>query len=238
MQSAQVPDNIRIYAIGDVHGRADLLENTLLRINSDIRNRPIRRPVQVLVGDYIDRGPDSKDVIDLLLIAKKYGEVVALAGNHEFYLTAFLKNPLFLKEWRNLGGLHTLASYGVRMPPIKSREAENLVAQSLLNLIPDDHLDFFQRLPSSYCCGDFFFAHAGIRPGIPLEQQSNRDLLNIRQEFLSSTIDFGKVVVHGHTPVEKPDIKTNRINIDTGAYATGHLTCLVIEQDRLSFLPM
>jgi Calcineurin-like phosphoesterase len=229
----RLPDGTRIYAIGDVHGRADLLQSLLTVIDADIaRSRP-ERAIQVFLGDYVDRGPDSRGAIDLLIERSERFETVCLKGNHEVFLIEVLKDPAKLQDWRHYGGLLTLVSYGIRpsMNPTPEEQVE-LIAQ-LQRAIPAEHLSFLQQLPSSFACGDFFFAHAGIRPGVPLEKQRDEDLLWIRDEFLNSDERFAKYIVHGHTPVTTPDIRPNRINIDTGAYATGNLTLLTIQGDSL-----
>ena len=185
--------------------------------------------MQVFLGDYIDRGPSSRAVLDRLIDRSRTHEIVCLKGNHETYLFEFLRNPAVLADWRRLGGLETLMSYGLE-PSMKADMAEQLeLAKALEVSLPKHHRQFLRSLCTSFSCGDFFFVHAGVRPGIPLEQQREEDLLWIRDDFLLCEDDFGKIVVHGHTPVREPDIRPNRINIDTGAYATGRLTCLIIE---------
>jgi serine/threonine protein phosphatase 1 len=229
----RLPDGVRIYAVGDVHGRADLLQSLLTVIDADIeRSRP-ERAIQVFLGDYVDRGPDSRGALDLLIERRARFETVCLKGNHEVFLLEVLKDPAKLQDWRHYGGLLTLVSYGIRpsMNPTPEEQVE-LITQ-LQRAIPAEHLAFLQQLPSSYVCGDFFFVHAGVRPGVPLEKQRDEDLLWIRDEFLNSEERFSKYIVHGHTPVASPDIRPNRINIDTGAYATGNLTLLTIQGDSL-----
>jgi serine/threonine protein phosphatase 1 len=232
----RVPSGRRIYAVGDVHGRADLLYDLFMRIDNDLKARPIADSVQVFLGDYIDRGPNSRQVIDLLIARRRQHNVLFLKGNHEECALKFLIDPTVFSEWRNMGGLSTLVSYGVvptrRDDPQSQHEASTAFRQAL----PDSHRRFIQGLALSFSCGDFFFVHAGARPGIPLQKQSQQDLLWIRDDFLMHEEDFGMVVVHGHTPLYEPDIRWNRINIDTGAYATGRLTCLVLEEDDMAFL--
>jgi serine/threonine protein phosphatase 1 len=233
---AKIEDKMRVYAIGDVHGRGDLLQRMLARIDAYTSAHPTPRPVLVFLGDYIDRGPSSREVIDQLVLLNKEWEVVFLEGNHEYYLMKFLKNPPFLPDWLRYGGLDTLRSYGI-FPKnyLELGEQEILAASLNLILLENGHHNFLSSLRRSFVCGDFFFVHAGVRPGVPLDQQSQRDLLEIRNDFLSSASDFGKIVVHGHTPVTQPDIRLNRINIDTGAYATGKLSCIIIERDEIRF---
>jgi serine/threonine protein phosphatase 1 len=215
--------------VGDVHGRADLLDQVLSRIDADLAAYPDCQPIQVFLGDYIDRGPSSRSVLDLLINRSRTHKIVCLKGNHETYVFEFLRNPAILPDWRQLGGLETLMSYGLK-PPVKADAADQLeLAKALSASLPKDHRQFLRSLAPSFTCGDFFFVHAGVKPGIPLAQQREADLLWIRDDFLLCEDNFGKVIVHGHTPVREPDIRPNRINIDTGAYATGRLTCLIIE---------
>jgi len=227
--AARLPDGLRIYAIGDIHGRADLLAPLLRQIDVDCTLYPSNRPIAVFVGDYIDRGPASKEVLDLLLGCARTKERVFLKGNHETFVHRFLSAPAVLDEWRLCGGLETLASYGLK-PSINPGAAERRrLAEELAKSIPKPHLEFFDSLKLSFSCGDFLFVHAGVRPGVPIRKQREEDLLWIREEFLSCDQRFEKFVVHGHTPVRMPDVRSNRINIDTGAFATGRLTCIVIE---------
>ena len=231
-----VPDGTRIYAVGDIHGRADLLAPLLARIDLDLKARPIAQPLQIFLGDYIDRGPHSRQVIDLLIARRRQHAMVLLRGNHEDVALQFLRDPTKLSEWTQVGGIVTLLSYGVRIPGRVDAAAAEEAAIAFRRAFPESHARFLKGLALSFTCGDFFFTHAGVRPGIPLRQQYQQDLLWIRDDFLLHEEDFGKIVVHGHTPTTKPDIQLNRINIDTGAYATGRLTCLVLESDKVSFL--
>jgi serine/threonine protein phosphatase 1 len=232
----RLPDGIRIYAVGDVHGRADLLGQVLSRIDADLASYPDCRPIQVFLGDYVDRGPSSREVLDRLIRRSRCHEIVCLKGNHESYVSEFLQNPAILEDWRQFGGLETLMSYGLK-PSINADLAEQLeLSRALSVVLPNHHRQFLGSLSSSFTCGDFFFVHAGVKPGIPLTEQREEHLLWIREDFLVCEEDFGKVVVHGHTPVRDPDIRSNRINIDTGAYATGRLTCLIIENDEIFVL--
>jgi len=226
---AAVPAGMRVYAVGDIHGRADLLAETIGRIEDDLRRRPINYAVEVYLGDYIDRGPDSKGVLDQLAVRLVRQHAICLRGNHEAILERFLwDDPETIHHWIQLGALQTLASYGV-VPRTRAGTTPYELRQSLLDAFPRTHELFLQCLRSSFVCGNFLFVHAGIRPGIPMEQQDPEDLRWIRDEFLNSTQDHGKLVVHGHTPVDHPDIRSNRINIDTGAWRTGTLTCIAIE---------
>lgn len=229
VKQPRLPEGIRIYAFGDIHGRADLLREMFTVIDADIARNPVDRPIEVFLGDYIDRGPDSAQTLDLLIERSLYRETVFLKGNHEAFFLEVLRNPTKLEDWRQFGGLQTLMSYGIQ-PSLNPDAAEQTdLIRALTEVMPGDHLSFLKNLKPSYLCGDFFFVHAGVRPGIPLKEQQEADLLWIRNEFLDSKENFGKFIVHGHTPVREPDIRPNRINIDTGAYATGNLTLLTIQ---------
>ena len=227
--AARLPDGIRIYAIGDIHGRADLLEALLRQIDADCTLYPSSRPIVVFLGDYIDRGPASRQVLDLLLGCQRTKEAVFLRGNHDNFVRRFLSSPAVLDEWRLYGGLETLVSYGLKPSINPGVPEQRQLAKELEKSTPERHLEFLDSLNLSFNCGDFLFVHAGIRPGVPIRKQREEDLLWIREEFLSCEQRFEKFVVHGHTPVRAPDIRSNRINIDTGAFATGRLTCIVIE---------
>lgn len=227
----QVPDGVRIYAVGDVHGRADLLAKTFANIDADLRKHPVGRAIQVMIGDYIDRGPASRGTIDMLIERGHHHEMVFLKGNHETFVPGFIRNPGMLQAWREVGGLQTLVSYGLR-PSLNAGPAEQAdLARAFHAALPTSHMEFLSHLKSNFIFGDYYFVHAGVRPGVDLEHQREEDLLWIRDDFLLSEDDFGKFIVHGHTPVREPDIRPNRINIDTGAYATGNLTCVVFEKD-------
>jgi serine/threonine protein phosphatase 1 len=232
----RIPDGQRVYAVGDVHGRADLLSALLARIDADLRAYPIAHPIQVFLGDYIDRGPHSCEVLDLLIARRRHHLMLYLKGNHETYAAQFLIDPSVLADWKHVGGINTLLSYGVTPSASEDQRGQHHAFAAFRQALPDSHRRFLHSLALSFTCGDFFFAHAGVRPGIPLRQQCRQDLLWIREEFLLHEEDFGKVVVHGHTPAREPEIRPNRINIDTGAYATGRLTCLVLEGEQVSFL--
>jgi serine/threonine protein phosphatase 1 len=232
----RLPPGTRIYAIGDVHGRADLLDDLFTRIDAHLASAPVPQPIQVLLGDYIDRGPNSREVVDALIARRRRDAVVYLKGNHESYLIRFLEDPTVLAEWAQVGGAKTLLSYGVdkfdRHDPRQCQHAANAFREAL----PAQHYQFFRSLALSFESGDYFFAHAGVRPGVPLHEQHERDLLWIRRDFLQHEQDFGKIIVHGHSPTREPEVRPNRINIDTGAFETGRLTCLVLEGDSIAIL--
>ena len=231
-----VPESTRIYAIGDIHGRLDLLDSVLARIDTDMGVHPASNAIRIFLGDYIDRGPDSKRVLDRLVNYCVTQPTVCLMGNHEAFLREFLKNPDVLLVWKNCGGLDTLLSYGLAPKIETDAQDRRELASELNRILPSGHREFLSGLKQYFVYGDFFFVHAGVRPGICLTKQSEDDLLWIREDFLLSEDHFGKVVVHGHTPVLEPDVRPNRINIDTGAYATGKLTCLILEEDKRWFI--
>jgi serine/threonine protein phosphatase 1 len=235
-ERASIPPGRRIYAVGDIHGRADLLTETLARIDEDLSERPIAASTEIFLGDYIDRGPQSRQVIDLLIARRRARDVVLLKGNHEAYALQFLKEPNLLPEWKDVGGTNTLLSYGVTPARSADPGLAYETAKALHRAMPAGHRNFLRGLALSFSCGDFFFVHAGVRPGIPLRMQAQQDLLWIREDFLLYEETYSKIIVHGHTPVYEPDVQRNRINIDTGAYATGKLTCLVLEGFEMSFL--
>ena len=224
-----LPEGVRIYAIGDVHGRADLLDRLLSRIDADVAKRPAVRPIHLLVGDYIDRGPESRAVLDILINCSKGREMVFLRGNHDVFVEQFLSDPSVLGNWSKIGGLETLMSYGLQPSINADAKGQKDLSHAFNAALPKSHRGFLGHLVSSFTCGNYFFVHAGVRPGVPLSKQRDDDMLWIRDDFLLHEEDFGKVIVHGHTPVREVDIRSNRINIDTGAYATGRLSCVVLE---------
>jgi serine/threonine protein phosphatase 1 len=231
-----VPAGVRIYAVGDIHGRLDLLNELLARIADDMSSRPAIRPVFIFLGDYIDRGPSSRETIDRLIEHAKVSESVFLKGNHEQIAMSCLRDRGLFERWMRLGGFETLMSYAVA-PEGRADDKQIVRLQAAFHdALPQSHFRFFRDLQSSFALGDYFFAHAGVKPDIPLAHQKESDLLWIRQEFLESSTDFGKIVVHGHTPTREIEVATNRVNIDTGAYATGRLTCLVIDETSLSVI--
>lgn len=233
---AQAPAGSRVYAVGDIHGRADLLAALHRMIGDDAAARPVSRRVVVYVGDYIDRGPDSRAVIDILLDAPLAGFAsVHLLGNHEAFLLDFLDDSAVGPDWLFNGGAETLASYGVESPWPFGDPPDRMQTE-LRRRLPARHLTFLRDLRLSHVEGDYLFVHAGVRPGVPLDRQARRDLLWIRGEFLDSDADLGKVVVHGHSIADEPEQRANRIGIDTGAYMTGRLTCLVLEGAERRFL--
>jgi serine/threonine protein phosphatase 1 len=228
---ARLPAGIRIYAVGDVHGCLDQLIRLHDAISQDVSARPVADAVLLHVGDYIDRGPDSAQVIARLRGPSPVpgARMVNLKGNHEDMLLTGLdaETDAGALNWLENGGRETLASWSIRH---KTPRTE------WLRRIPAQDLDFLRALPMTYREGGYLFVHAGIRPAIPLENQEPHDLMWIREPFLSFKGDLGVVVVHGHTPRPTVAIRSNRIGIDTGAVYGGKLTCAVLESDRLGFL--
>ena len=231
-----LPPGIRIYAIGDIHGRRDLLDELLIRTNDDIHSRPTARALHVFLGDYIDRGSSSRETIDRLIEHRAENESVLLKGNHELIAVRCLSDRSLFDQWMRLGGAETLISYGIALGAVANGKPIAELQAAFHSALPPAHLRFFRDLKPSFACGDFFFSHAGVKPQIELSRQKENDLLWIREEFLNSHEDFGKIVVHGHTPTHEIEVEPNRINIDTGAFATGRLTCLVMENTSLSVI--
>jgi len=229
-------DKGRAYVIGDIHGRSDLLDRMVDLISRDLAANPAADSVTVTIGDYIDRGPDSRGVLDRLARNPFPTRFVALKGNHEALFETFLSDHSVAEQWRRLGGLETLHSY--RIPVIELMVGKNYeqASKALHKAVPEEHLRFLASLKTSITFWRYFLCHAGVRPGIPLERQSEEDLLWIRDEFLNSKAHFGKIIIHGHTPTERAEVLPNRINIDTGAFATGRLTCVVLENAEPRFL--
>lgn len=228
---ATLPPETRVYAIGDVHGCLDRLTRLHAAIAVDLEIRPVADPLLLHIGDYIDRGPDSAQVIGYLRGPSpvRGARMVNLMGNHEdMLLTAIeAEDDVPASHWLSNGGRETLASWSLPHKLPRAAWGER---------IPAPDLAFLRGLALGHREGGYFFAHAGIRPGVALERQDRRDLMWIREPFLSFKGDFGFVVVHGHTPGRTPVVRPNRIGIDTGAVYGGGLTCAVLETDRLGFL--
>ena len=224
------------YVIPDIHGRSDLLDQMIEVIGRDIDQHGWRETLTITLGDYVDRGPDSRGVLERLARNPFPGHYIALRGNHEVLFESFLQNGVDADIWRQLGGLETLASYGIPLSGVMVGKGGKEAARALQLIVPKQHRAFLSSLRNCLCLDAYFFCHAGVRPGVPLDRQSENDLFWIRDEFLTSDNDFGKMIIHGHSPHEWPEVKRNRVNIDTGAFATGRLTCLVIENGRGRFL--
>ena len=241
-QAAQSPVGLpighRLYCIGDIHGRLDLLQDVHKKIALDALEFEGRK-ILVYLGDYVDRGLHSKHVTDCLL-ANHFPdfETIFLLGNHEQVLLQFLlsNDDAIAHDWFRFGGLSTLVSYGVNVRGIPTAKDLPGLRAELTEKLPATHLDFFERLALNYEIGGYYFVHAGIKPKVKLHLQRPEDMLWIREEFLNSDVFHGKVIVHGHSVTGEPEIRPNRIGIDTGAYASGRLTCAVFEDMGCRFL--
>ncbi|ESW70236.1 metallophosphatase [Mesorhizobium sp. LSJC268A00] len=231
---ARAPDGMRLYAIGDVHGRLDLLAAMHRRIESELEYKPTSDWRVIHLGDYVDRGPESKGVIDFLIEAQKRDpRHLMLAGNHDIGFLDFLDEPdpegLFIRY----GGVQTAQSYGVDLAGHASwfgkAEALRRGHQALVNAVPQAHVDFLRSLQLSLISGDFFLCHAGVRPDVPLASQSPQDLVWIRDVFHNHPGLYPKVIVHGHTPVPQAEVMPNRVNVDTLAWQSGMLSALAVD---------
>ena len=220
-----VSPGTRVYAVGDIHGQLGALTTIVEMIRDDAVSAAGSRQVLIFIGDYVDRGLDSRRVIDFLLTDPAPGfEIVFLKGNHDAWLLAFLRDAGIGPAWLDVGGQATLLSYGVPVPAGLRRAGHlEAVREDLARALPPGHKAFLEGLSLLHVEGDYVFVHAGLRPGVAMEAQRERDLLWIREEFTGDRSDHGKIVVHGHSVTERPDVRPNRIGIDTGAYATGRL---------------
>ena len=230
-QSA-TPAAMRIYAIGDIHGYLNLLDSMYQKIKADLNTIGSLQYRIVFLGDYIDRGPDSAGCAQFLIdLLSEDDHVICLKGNHEEKLENFLANPLKLADsFFGYGGTECSVSYGVNMTGFNHTHEETIrVCAELAKNIPAEHKQFYSQLKKSISFGDYLYAHAGVRPGTPLHEQSDHDLMCIRSEFINHKALYDKVIVHGHTPAYPMEILANRINVDTGAYDSGVLSCLVLE---------
>lgn len=230
-QSSTPPDT-RIYAVGDVHGYVNLLEKLHTLINSDLENYPITNYKIIFLGDYIDRGPDSAGCIEYLIdLLADSDNVICLRGNHEAKLEHFLANPVAVaSSFFTYGGADCATSYGVDMAGYRGTRDEILQkCAGLVEKIPANHKAFYADLTTTISLGDYMFTHAGVRPGVALDQQSEHDLIWIRSEFIPNQQLYEKVIVHGHTPAFPMEILPNRINVDTHAYYSGVLSCIVLQ---------
>lgn len=235
----QTPDGHVVYAIGDLHGRSDLMERLLVRIQEDAQQRPANRRTLVYLGDYVDRGHDARGVIERLLEGPPDGfEQVCLIGNHEAWLLDFLAEARAGAGWFMNGGVATLASYGVPFSHGAGNKIDRLedARAAFREAVPPEHVAFLEGLNIFWRAGDYIFVHAGVRPGVAIADQDPEDLVWIRDEFLNSQADFGAVIVHGHTIRDYPEERPNRIGIDTGAFATGCLTCLCLDGEQRRYI--
>ena len=239
----RTPPGQAVYAVGDIHGSLDLLEALQEGIALDAAKRPARRRVIVYLGDYLSRGSFSRQVVDRVRSWRPPGvgdsEIVLLKGNHEDMALRFLDGEFGVgRHWLESGGMETLASYGVE--PEQGKPLDDMTAEELrgrfMKALPPEHLAFFLSLKTSHREGDYYFAHAGVRPGVPLGEQADFDHMWIKYTFLESKLDHGAMVVHGHMNVARPQLHANRIAIDTAAYKSGMLTCLLLQEERRAFL--
>jgi len=225
----EVSPGLRVYCIGDIHGRDDLLQQLHEMIVADAEQHKGQKRI-IYLGDYIDRGPASKQVVDRLINHSVQGfEQVFLLGNHEQALLDFLQDARRMSAWLHWGGRETLESYGIMMLPGMGPEHLELLSRQLAARLPEQHKRFYESLQSDHTEGDYYFVHAGIRPGITLKKQELGDKLWIREEFTRSTELHPAVIVHGHSITSKVELLPNRIGIDTGAFYSGVLTALVLE---------
>lgn len=233
----RVPDGSRVYAVGDIHGRLDLLDALLGEIEADSASRGHANVLIVFLGDLIDRGPDSRGVVDRL-IGYRDGPVATrfLMGNHEeVFLRALSGDQKALRFLIRIGGRETILSYGIDETEYQNLDFDDLAA-ALRERVPAAHTDFLSSFEEWVEAGDYLFVHAGVRPGVELGEQRASDLRWIREDFLQHRDDFGKLVVHGHSIVPEVDIRANRIGIDTGAYQSGKLTAIGLEGAERWFL--
>lgn len=234
---ARTDANERVYAIGDVHGRYDLLRNLLDLIESHASRLPgIGRPRVILLGDVIDRGPESARIMRFLATAQQHTKrLIVLRGNHEDMMLRVIDgDDEAVQPWLDYGGIPTLASFGVPVP--EAGDAPGMLGKRLREAIPADLVQWLRELPVAARSGDYFFCHAGVRPGVRLDRQNHEDLMWIRDDFLYSDGEHGAVVVHGHSESIGVEVRPNRIGLDTGAYRTGTLSCLYLEGTKRDIL--
>ena len=223
-----------LYVIGDIHGRLDCLTRAHAVIDQDRNENPATSTSEIYLGDYIDRGPDSFGVIDCLLARANHINTIFLRGNHETMFERFLDEEIGFDTWRAIGGAETLVSYGLDGRNFSANY--RLSRDAAESLVPEDHWAFLHALKTYHVVDPYCFVHAGLRPNIALPQQTLDDLTGIRSNFLNHMGSFGFIVVHGHTPVTEVDFRQNRINIDTGAYATNRLSVLKITSSGVYLL--
>jgi serine/threonine protein phosphatase 1 len=230
-----------VYAIGDIHGCYDLMKQLLRDLAVDAAARADgRQPILVFLGDYVDRGPHSAKVLEALVWLDRRPDldIHLLKGNHEKALLDFMDAPERGGPWIGFGGAETLMSYGVAPPRLEGGAEEYRRARNeLLERMPASHLRLLMRLELMAMIGDYAFVHAGVRPGVELENQLEEDLLWIRRGFVDAPGPFGKTIVHGHSwAAATPQIHEHRLGVDTGAYSTGVLTALRIEDGEVGVI--
>ena len=227
----------RAYVVGDIHGRLDLLEELLGKIHADMAERRRRATLLVFVGDLIDRGPSSREVVERLRTYRHDGvRTIFLLGNHEEVLLRILEGDAsIIPNWLRFGGAQCLESYGVD-PLLLTGLTDEQIVERVREAVPPEHVEFLRSFVDTCRFGDYLFVHAGIRPGVGLDEQRQSDLRWIREPFLLDDTPHGFVVVHGHTISNEVEERPNRIGIDTGAFATGVLTALGIEDSERWYL--
>ena len=238
--AAATPEGALIYVVGDIHGRVDLLQRLIAMLRTDSAERcDGHRPILMFLGDYVDRGPSSRQVLDELIKLRSdpWFKLFALCGNHDQFFLDFLERPQLGATWINYGGGATLASYGVSQPKASDEAGWVAAAEALAEATPPSHLAFLRNTSLYSTFGDYIFVHAGLRPEVALQDQKMNDLTSIRGPFLEAADPApGHVVVFGHTPFEAPLVQARKIGVDTGACVTGILTALAIQDGERRFL--
>ncbi len=233
--SPGVPAGTRVYAIGDVHGRLDLLEMMIAEIDADHARRGPAEMDLILLGDLVDRGPESAGVIDYVreLVAKR--EAVVLFGNHEEMFLKSFQSQDTLRQFIRVGGRETILSYPIERAEYNALNIADL-QKRMTAIVPEAHVAFLKSMVDCHIVGDYAFVHAGIRPGVPLDKQNAAELRWMREPFLSERMPHSHIIVHGHTITETVDERSNRIGIDTGAFMSGRLTAIGLEGTKRWFL--
>ncbi len=235
-KQAAIPQGQRVYAIGDIHGRLDLYDALIQKIRADDASRSLAITTLVLLGDLVDRGPQSREVIARARAGVPWARTIAIMGNHEAVMMDVIDGDIgLLRDWLKFGGRDTLASWGIRIERIDNAAFDDLL-KIIRTAVTAEERRWISRMRPYAKIGDYYFVHAGIRPGVGLDEQTTRDQMWIRDDFLDSRKDHGAVIVHGHTISEAVVERPNRIGLDTGAYATGRLTALGLEGAKRWFL--
>ena len=232
---ARVSSGLRIYAVGDIHGCLAELDSLLAMIDADLDQHPVPLHKLIFLGDYVDRGPQNRAVVERLIeLQNSSRDCIFIKGNHDEKFAVFLEEPeLIGKSFLDWGGDATIRDYGVN---VRMHHSLKKISRRFRENVPESHVKFLKSLKTSHVEDDYFFCHAGVRPGVPLEKQSAHDLIWIRNDFIHHDEPFDKVIVHGHTIVDAPDVRSNRINVDTCCYGSGTLTSLVLEGSDYRFL--
>lgn len=231
-----LPNGVRIYVVGDIHGQIVSLKNIIEKIKTDINSRPVQEVRTIFLGDYVDRGLGSRSVIDTIINESGIGTKIPLKGNHEEMMLSSLDDVARMKEWCSVGGVQTIFSYGVAVQDLMVGRGFEKAQLSLRAALPERHLVWLRGLASRYECGDYFFCHAGIDPDKSVRDQEESDLLWIRHRFTRDERSHAKIIVHGHSPAQRVEVRHNRINVDTGAFFTEILSCVALEADGIKCL--